>query len=152
MSNKAINWAKKQHIKAPAKPVLIVLANIADNVIFECWPSLKTIAFESGYSRSAVQEALIKLKTDGYLTWKQQFIEGGIGKTSNLYRLNVKVGSEKVKGGGRGERKGIAGRAQKGSPPGGNKPSIEPSNNPIGTSSDKKVQVGGRKGTIKKLR
>ncbi len=85
MSNKAIDWAVCQDIKAPAKCVLLVLANRA-NTELQCWPSHKTIGFESGFGETSVKRALRKLRDEGLISWKHR-TDGQGGISSNLYSL-----------------------------------------------------------------
>jgi len=75
------------------KLVLLCLAQHA-NAQGECWPSVATIAEETGYSARAVQLALADLRQAGHIKITPATSEGGRCK-SNVYRLaNPEPGSE----------------------------------------------------------
>lgn len=52
----------------------------------QCWPSLATIARETGLSRSTVKRALADLEHAGYVKKEQRWRENG-GKSSLLYTI-----------------------------------------------------------------
>ena len=65
MSIEARDWAYKQPITAPMKPVLLALAECADERGGSCWPSLSKLAYMTGLSTASVKRALQQL--DGNL-------------------------------------------------------------------------------------
>ena len=68
MSWKALDWATDSDIGTPTmKLILILLANKADER-FSCFPSVKTLAAESGAGRSTVLNALNMLEKAGLIT------------------------------------------------------------------------------------
>src|SRR6185295_12173612 len=67
MANNLIDWALKQALAAVQKLVLLVLANRADGKTHECFPSLTTIARETGLARSTVTQALGRLESLGLI-------------------------------------------------------------------------------------
>lgn len=79
--------AKAVEIKLPSqeKYVLIMLANYADES-GKCWPSVQTLANDTGLSTATVKRVLKKLTDRGVLS-RAQRRKGGM-KTSNLYALN----------------------------------------------------------------
>lgn len=74
-------------IRGPQRALLMALADRA-NDSGECWPSIATLAKESGFSRSTVRASLNTLKDAGFINWKQRRDESG-DLTSNLYILNL---------------------------------------------------------------
>jgi len=74
-------------LKGPARAVLIVLADRADDN-GKCYPGMGRIAAESGFSRSTVKTALKALKSDGLISWEQRHSDDG-DLTSNLYTLDL---------------------------------------------------------------
>jgi GntR family transcriptional regulator len=87
MSNQALNWAWKQQVRGPAKAVLMNLADRA-NESAECWPSISTIARDTGIAKSTAKVALQTLREAGLISWKQRPSAKG-GLTSSLYRLDL---------------------------------------------------------------
>jgi DNA-binding MarR family transcriptional regulator len=79
--------AKAVEIKLPTqeKFVLIMLANYADES-GKCWPSVQTLATNTGLSTATVKRALKKLIARGLLS-REQRRKGNL-KTSSLYSLN----------------------------------------------------------------
>lgn len=68
-----------------AKSVYCCLKDHADRQ-GQCWPSIATIARETGLSRSTVKRAILDLERAGYLKKEQRWRENG-GKSSLLYTL-----------------------------------------------------------------
>lgn len=99
MSNEALNWALSQSIKSPLKPVLIALANRADNTNFEAFPSVEVIAFDIGVSESTVTRATRELVRLGLIS-KANKKSYGHRYMHNVYTLhldvNLPAGSEMV--------------------------------------------------------
>lgn len=52
----------------------------------ECWPGIKTIARDLGFSRSTVKRAVKDLEKHGYLEKELRYRDNG-SLTSNLYRI-----------------------------------------------------------------
>jgi hypothetical protein len=93
MSAEATFWAWKLSINNPlAKLVLLRLADRAGDD-HECWPSMNSVARETGMSVSSVKRYLGKLIEMGLVVSENQTRTDG-SKTSNLYRL--KVGSDRT--------------------------------------------------------
>ena len=69
-----------------ARAVYMYLKDRADSE-GRCWPGIRTIAAELGFSRSTVKRALDELCQAGPLTKESRWRENG-GRTSNLYRLS----------------------------------------------------------------
>ena len=69
-----------------ARAVYMYLKDRADSE-GRCWPGIRTIAAELGFSRSTVKRALDELCQSGLLTKESRWRENG-GRTSNLYRLS----------------------------------------------------------------
>jgi pyocin large subunit-like protein len=66
-----------------------VMARLADwcNDSGVCWPSVETIARQTGAGISTVRKAIAQLEDDGWLTRKQR--RKGNRNASNVYQLNV---------------------------------------------------------------
>lgn len=75
------------HLKGTAKSVAIALANRA-NDSGVCWPSVKTLSNDTGFSAATVKRSVRKLKDDGYLTVEYRTRNDG-SQTSNLYTLII---------------------------------------------------------------
>ena len=69
-----------------ARAVYMYLKDRADSE-GRCWPGIRTIAAELGFSRSTVKRALDELCQAGLLTKESRWRENG-GRPSNLYRLS----------------------------------------------------------------
>lgn len=87
MSNEAIDWAIKREItrNAPRKLILLLLANRANDA-WECWPSVRLLAEESGLSAGQVRDHLQALEEeDGLIKrvcWQRE--DGGLGANGYL--------------------------------------------------------------------
>ncbi|BAO43876.1 helix-turn-helix domain-containing protein [Thiolapillus brandeum] len=79
MSIEARDWAYSQRIKAPAKPVLVALAERADRQGCNCWPSIFQISEMTGLSTASVKRSLQKLEDIGLI----DRIRSKGGKTSS---------------------------------------------------------------------
>lgn len=75
------------HLKGTAKSVAIALANRA-NDSGVCWPSVKTLSNDTGFSAATVKRSVRKLKDNGYLTVEYRK-RGDGSQTSNLYTLII---------------------------------------------------------------
>ena len=88
MSNVHLALVRKNpDVKGPARAVLAVLADHADDKGVS-FPSWKTIQRESGFRRSAIHGALKSLKEFGLVSWNQRRDVSG-DLTINLYFLTL---------------------------------------------------------------
>ena len=85
MSFQAMAWAVKQKMQTNQKFLLIMLANYASNDEGDCYPSVDTLAKDTGLSRTSVQKCLKILAEKGFLEIKTRWENGR--QLSNLYRL-----------------------------------------------------------------
>lgn len=72
--------------KGTARAVLIALADYADEA-GTAWPSIATLAADSGFSRTTVKDALRTLRENGLITIEARTDDAG-DPTSNLYLLH----------------------------------------------------------------
>ncbi|WP_419619274.1 helix-turn-helix domain-containing protein, partial [Thiolapillus sp.] len=72
MSILARDWAYSQALAAPAKPVLVALAEHVSGEGRACWPSVSRLARMTGYAERTVRRALRALEAAGLVR-----IEGG---------------------------------------------------------------------------
>jgi hypothetical protein len=86
MSNKAINWALAQKLRAPAKPVLLALANRLNEKSGLCNPSHRMIAQDTGLSIATVKTVLNGMR-GRYLDWQPQLDPKSKGRKPNQYQL-----------------------------------------------------------------
>lgn len=77
-------------IRGPARAVLMVLADHADNKNV-AWPSKNTIAREAGLGISTVKKHLSSLSKNGWIVITAQFHKDG-GSTSNSYLIDLDAG------------------------------------------------------------
>src|SRR5215211_856520 len=91
MSYRATTWAREQRgLKPATKIVLWVLADHANGVTCECYPSRETIADEAEVSVDSVDRHIQVLIEVGLVTREPRTI--GSGKTTSyLYRLNLDI-------------------------------------------------------------
>lgn len=89
MSNVAINWAIQQALQAPEKPVLLALANRANNKGI-AFPGMRSMAFDLGISERTVSRAIKRLEEKGLITRKLQHNRKG-QYPHNSYTLNMVV-------------------------------------------------------------
>lgn len=87
MSFSAIKWAFKQPVSPTEKLVLLCIADHAHEKTQQCWPSVATIASESGYSRRTVFYAIESLVELGFISRDERFNRNR--QTSNRYTVNV---------------------------------------------------------------
>lgn len=87
MSYKAINWAYELPIKGPAKPLLVALADFADEA-GSCYPGQDRLALMTGLSRSSVQRNLQRLERMGLITREHRYDQRGY-RTSDRYVLSL---------------------------------------------------------------
>ncbi|WP_419650474.1 helix-turn-helix transcriptional regulator, partial [Thiolapillus sp.] len=89
MSILARDWAYRQALRAPEKPVLVALAEHVGGAGRECWPSL---ALMTGYSERTVRRALRALEAAGLVR-----IERRPGRPA-LYSLNLSTTPDRESG------------------------------------------------------
>lgn len=96
MANHYVN-AVKAHGALPATVKYIAWA-LADraNDTGTCWPSLKTLSSDTGYSVSTVKRSISTLKASGYLTIASRRRKDG-SQTSNRYHLILDTFASGVK-------------------------------------------------------
>lgn len=87
MSYKATNWAYELPLKGPAKPLLVALADFADEA-GSCYPGQDRLALMTGLSRSSVQRNLKRLERMGLLTREHRYDKRGY-RTSDRYVLSL---------------------------------------------------------------
>jgi hypothetical protein len=89
MSNSLLTIIRENipEVKGPSRAVLMALADRADNV-GQCYPSLATIAKDAGVCVSTVKTALRKLRSAGFITWKNTTTEAG-DAGSNIYHVTL---------------------------------------------------------------
>lgn len=87
MSFQAMTWAVKAELPAKEKFVLIMMANYAD-ASGKCWPSLGTLAKETGLSKSTVQRAIQSLVKQGLVKIESRTYRGRT--ISNVYKVRAK--------------------------------------------------------------
>ena len=89
MSYKATHWAYDMSITGPAKPVLVALADMADESA-SCFPGQERLAAMTGLSIPTVGRALARLERLGLLSRERRFGKFGY-RTSDRYHLNLTV-------------------------------------------------------------
>lgn len=87
MSYRATNWAYELDIKSPAKPVLVALADMADEAS-TCFPGQDRLAYMTGLSPRTVRRALDDLEAAGLITRTRRHDTRGV-RSSDRYRLSV---------------------------------------------------------------
>lgn len=101
MSVGAKHWALAQKVEGGSSP-RVVLFYLADWIIganqTECWPSLDTLAFETGMNRQTIMKATASLEKQGLITKRAEWLRSGKSlKKRVVYRLNGYVPSEWAK-------------------------------------------------------
>lgn len=89
MSYKATAWAYDMRISGPQKPVLVALADMADESA-SCYPGQQRIADMTGLSVATVRRALDKLEAQGLII-RERRADGFGHRTSDRYRLQLTV-------------------------------------------------------------
>lgn len=82
------NWILRSGKFKPGAVMVLLVLMSRTNETGECWPSVKTIAAETGQSESSVKRFLRELREAGLVTWRERKAENG-DTTSNAYRLHV---------------------------------------------------------------
>lgn len=88
MSFSAIKWALKQPVSPIEKLVLVFVADHANEKTLQCFPSVGTIAAESGLSARSVIRSLNKLVELGLIERSDRFTNNR--QTSNIYTVKIK--------------------------------------------------------------
>ena len=86
MAIAAILWAFKSRIPTNERVVLLELANFSDEVAWQCYPSMETVAQNTGLSRRSVLRAISALADRCLISFEQRVTFHG--KSSHLYTLN----------------------------------------------------------------
>ena len=81
-----INLARKAPLRGIPKNVLRSLADFA-NSAGTCFPSIGTLARESGWSERAVKRALRELEAGGWVRTKEGKQKGTVRQGSNVYTI-----------------------------------------------------------------
>lgn len=135
MSHQHLEALRGIKLKGPGKVILLALADRCDTAGL-CWPSISTIADDTGLGRSTVKKHLKSLRESGLLIWTNEFTNKG-DKDSNRYILTLGGGSPDSPPRSRGNPPGSPGsspvghQVADGGSPGGHKASIEA---PIGST------------------
>ena len=92
MSVGAKHWALAQKVEGGSSP-RVVLFYLADWIIganqTECWPSLDTLAFETGMNRQTIMKATASLEKQGLITKRVEWLRSDKSlKKRVAYRLN----------------------------------------------------------------
>lgn len=90
-----MTWAIAQNLPTKEKFVLLMLANYANAEEWDCYPSMDTIARDTGMHRDSVKRAVASLKEANLVTVIHRK-EGNVN-LSNLYRLHV-IGAHSTEG------------------------------------------------------
>jgi len=85
MSAPALFWATQQDVPAMQKIVLVMIANRLNKDTGDCFPSLDTLAKDTGMSRRAVIKQIAKLEAGGLLCVERSHNESI--KQNNNYQL-----------------------------------------------------------------
>ncbi len=83
------------HLKGTIKPIALALENRANDTGI-CWPSIKTLSNDTGFSVSTVKRAVHSLSKSGHLIIEVRTRKDG-SQTSNLYTLVLEAFTSTVK-------------------------------------------------------
>lgn len=89
MSFEAMTWAIKQPLPTHEKFVLLMMANYASNDRGDCYPSIGTLAGNTGLSKDSVMRAIKALEKRGLLDVVRRKQEGV--NLPNVYRLQLNL-------------------------------------------------------------
>ena len=97
MSVGAKHWALAQKVEGGSSP-RVILFYLADWIIganqTECWPSLDTLAFETGMNRQTIMKATASLEKQGLITKRAEWLRSDKSlKKRVVYQLNGYVPS-----------------------------------------------------------
>ena len=91
MSIEAFKWAKTWQVgSAPAKAVLLMIADHYNDADRRAWPSIQTLARETETSESTVRRAVRRLEQLGLIeveSWYRHNDRGTVDQMSNRYYL-----------------------------------------------------------------
>jgi DNA-binding transcriptional regulator YhcF (GntR family) len=79
-----MSWALKQPVKTTEKLLLLVISNYADEQ-GRAWPSVETLARDTGMSRATIKRSMRKLEDAGFVR-RQKRTKAQL-QISNLYTL-----------------------------------------------------------------
>jgi len=149
MSNRLLKEVRRlENLRGPARAILMVLADHADEKGI-CWPSIATIARETGFASSTVKHHLRNLRDDhGVIDWQQRADAKG-DKTSNLYRVKIAGGRPGDDPPRPGDGHGVGREAAKGRPGAGYKAPMKPQTR--STKEAGESPYGVRKGYVEEL-
>lgn len=82
---KVLNRVYSSSLPGRAKTIMFYLVTRSNREL-TCFPSISTIARETGLSERTVQRALKELCAEGYISRRPRFRKNG-GQSSNLYVL-----------------------------------------------------------------
>ena len=85
MANHYLNTVTACPLKGTVKSIALALANRANDT-GTCWPSVKTLSSDTGFSTSTVKRSVSVLKDSGYLTIEARSRKDG-SQSSNKYHL-----------------------------------------------------------------
>lgn len=86
MSTRHYSWAWQQAVGRHAHHVLLCLVEHADKDTGQCFPSVKMMADETGWSQATVQRALVELEQVGVIEREPRYRPNG-SQTSDLITL-----------------------------------------------------------------
>ena len=87
MSMAAYKWAKTWELSSPQKFVLLMIADHYNEKDKRAWPSIETLASETGLDPRTVSRALRELETQGLIQTESWFRTGSNKRMSNRYCL-----------------------------------------------------------------
>lgn len=96
MSFQAMAWAVQHRLPVKEKITLLILANYASNKDGDCYPSIGTLADDTGMSKDSVIRAIKELEDAGLLSVNRRQVEGV--NLPNSYRLNLAASSPEQQG------------------------------------------------------
>ncbi len=86
----AFEMGRELELPAPSRFVLVALAHSAGYNSRECWPSVRTIARDTGLGRRTATRAVAQLADLELIERWQRNRRGHRGRTSNGYRINIR--------------------------------------------------------------
>lgn len=92
MSVQAVGWVMEQPVPPAAKLVLVSIANHADRVGRNAWPSQESIAIESTMGERTVRRHVLWLEEHGWIVRYRRGRPDGTGRSSDGYEIPGLVG------------------------------------------------------------
>ncbi|CAB5220152.1 Helix-turn-helix domain containing protein [uncultured Caudovirales phage] len=89
MSFDGIKWAFTQILSSQDKLVLLVIANRINQKTGECFPSMGSMAEDTGLSRRSILRSIDNLNRLNLIHIEPRFLGNTKGKRSHIYRLNM---------------------------------------------------------------